>query len=67
MPIEIVCKRCGVPFIPDRRDIVKGPLTYRYCPACREGEERPKDNGPTNWLGRTEHAAWQLDDVACLT
>lgn len=33
--IELVCRRCGAPFIPTKGDLLRGAAWYRDCPSCR--------------------------------
>lgn len=35
MAIELTCRTCGKPYEPSMTELLKGPGTYRDCPACR--------------------------------
>lgn len=47
MSIEICCRRCGRPFVPDRRAIVAGPAVWRLCPDCRDPSPPGAAAGPS--------------------
>jgi len=39
MAFEMTCRVCRRLFEPTREDVIRGPATYRVCPACRPGDE----------------------------
>ena len=44
MSIELICRTCGRPFQPDRRDLMRGPHYYHYCSEfCRRAAQKRTD------------------------
>jgi hypothetical protein len=63
MPIELVCKGCGVPFTPDRAALVAGPDVYRFCESCRA---KPANETTCQSCGRLLHGTSRRMCGQCL-
>jgi hypothetical protein len=60
MTIELICRHCGRPFQPEKRDLVRGPEHYHYCSEfCRLAASKRRD-GPLERLpAERVPAAWK--------
>jgi hypothetical protein len=60
MTIELTCKTCGRVFSPEKRELLNGPDTYRYCSEfCREAARKRPDDPTSRMVGERALAAWR--------